>query len=162
MLSYLANCNGACETVDPTTLQWFKIDEAGLNSPTPAPGNWASDTMIANNNSWTVAIPSDIAAGNYVLRHETIALHSAGSEGGAQAYPQCVNLKVSGGGSATPAGVLGTALYTTTDPGIKINIYSGLTSYVIPGPDLYSGAINITQTLPAAPTSSGIATPLAA
>lgn len=44
---------------------------------------------IANNLTSTVAIPSDIAPGNYVIRHEIIALHSAGQENGAQSYPQC-------------------------------------------------------------------------
>lgn len=44
---------------------------------------------IANNLTATVAIPSDIAPGNYVIRHEIIALHSAGQENGAQSYPQC-------------------------------------------------------------------------
>jgi hypothetical protein len=110
------------------------------------PGSWASDTLIANNNSWTVTIPSDIAPGNYVLRHEIIALHSAGTVDGAQNYPQCVNLEVTGSGTATPAGVLGTALYTETDPGIEINIYQSLSTYVVPGPTLYSGAISASQT----------------
>lgn len=44
---------------------------------------------IANNLTATVAIPSDIAPGNYIIRHEIIALHSAGQENGAQSYPQC-------------------------------------------------------------------------
>lgn len=44
---------------------------------------------IANNLTSTVAIPSDIAPGNYIIRHEIIALHSAGQENGAQSYPQC-------------------------------------------------------------------------
>lgn len=160
-MDYLANCNGPCETVDKASLSWFKIDESGLISPSPQPGTWASDVMIKNNNSWTVAIPSDIAAGNYVLRHETIALHQAQSEGGAQSYPQCVNLQISGGGSATPAGVVAADLYSTEDPGIKINIYTTLTTYVIPGPTLYSGAISVSQTAPAAPTAMGTAVPLA-
>lgn len=43
----------------------------------------------ANNNTGSLTIPSDLKAGNYVLRHEIIALHSAGQEDGAQAYPQC-------------------------------------------------------------------------
>jgi hypothetical protein len=142
---YLANCNGDCTTVDKTTLEFFKIDGVGLVDDTTIPGSWASDTLIANNNSWTVTIPSDIAPGNYVLRHEIIALHSAGSVDGAQNYPQCVNLEVTGSGTATPAGVLGTALYTETDPGIEINIYQSLSTYIVPGPTLYSGAISASQ-----------------
>lgn len=70
VIDYLANCNGPCETVDKTTLEWFKIDQGGLISGSN-PGTWATDTLIANNNSWTVTIPSTIKAGNYVLRKLT-------------------------------------------------------------------------------------------
>jgi hypothetical protein len=41
-----------------------------------------------NGFTWTVKIPSSLAPGSYVLRHEIIALHSAGSSNGAQNYPQ--------------------------------------------------------------------------
>ncbi|KAG2415291.1 endoglucanase IV precursor [Aspergillus terreus] len=136
VITYLANCNGDCSSVDKTSLEFFKIDQKGLIE-----GNtWASDQLISNNNSWTVTIPSSIASGNYVLRHEIIGLHSAGNKDGAQNYPQCMNLKVTGGGSDKPAGTLGTALYKDTDPGILVNIYQTLSSYVIPGPALYSGS----------------------
>ena len=33
VVDYLANCHGPCETVDKTTLQWFKIDQVGLLNP---------------------------------------------------------------------------------------------------------------------------------
>ncbi|OQD61274.1 hypothetical protein PENPOL_c017G06652 [Penicillium polonicum] len=150
VITYMANCNGDCSKVDKTTLKFFKIAEAGLIDDSNVPGKWATDELIANNNSATVTIPSAIAAGNYVLRHEIIGLHSAGEVNGAQNYPQCLNLKVTGGGSDAPDGVLGTALYKATDPGIKISIYTALDSYKIPGPALYTGA--------ASGSSSGSAT----
>lgn len=68
-----------------------------------------------------------------------IALHSAGSADGAQNYPQCINLEVTGGGPDVPAGTLGESLYTETDPGILVNIYTTGLSYTIPGPTLWSG-----------------------
>lgn len=43
--------------------------------------------MIKNDNTWTVKIPASVKPGNYVLRHETIALHEAGTEGRSQPYP---------------------------------------------------------------------------
>ncbi|KAE8154416.1 glycosyl hydrolase family 61-domain-containing protein [Aspergillus avenaceus] len=138
VITYLANCNGDCSTVDKTDLEFFKIDEKGLISGSD--NTWATDNLISNNNSWTVTIPSSIAAGNYVLRHEIIGLHSAGQTDGAQNYPQCMNFKVTGGGSDKPEGTKGTALYKDTDPGIKISIYQTLDSYTIPGPALYSGS----------------------
>jgi hypothetical protein len=140
VITYLADCGGDCTTVDKTSLKFFKIDEAGLIDDSNVPGTWASDNLISNNNSYTVTIPSSIASGSYVLRHEIIALHSAGETNGAQNYPQCLNLKVTGGGSDSPSGTLGTALYKNTDAGIKVNIYQSLSSYDIPGPALYTGA----------------------
>lgn len=118
-----------------TTLEWIKIDEAGLISGSN-PGVWASDNIISNNLAYDITIPSTLKAGNYVLRHEIIALHSAEQSDGAQNYPMCVNLAVTGSGSELPDGTLGTALYTATDAGILFNIYEDFTSYTIPGPAL--------------------------
>lgn len=39
-----------------------------------------------------VKIPADLAAGDYLLRAEVIALHTAGSSGGAQFYMSCCKL----------------------------------------------------------------------
>ncbi|KAK2764259.1 hypothetical protein FQN54_008951 [Arachnomyces sp. PD_36] len=137
VITYMANCNGDCTNVDKSSLKFFKIEEAGLIDGSSAPGKWASDKLISNGNTWEVTVPSSLAAGNYVMRHEIIGLHSAGNENGAQNYPQCINLKVTGGGSDNPEGTLGTALYTPTDPGIKVSIYESLDNYQIPGPALY-------------------------
>ncbi|OWP03495.1 hypothetical protein B2J93_7513 [Marssonina coronariae] len=145
VLDYLADCGGDCKTVDKTTLKFFKIDEVGLVDDTTLPGKWGSDTLEANNNTWSVTIPKSIAPGNYVLRHEIIALHSAGQVGGAQNYPQCINLEVTGSGTDSPAGTLGTALYKETDPGIEVNIYATIASYALPGPALYTGAASARQ-----------------
>ena len=161
MVTYVAMCAADCAGADKTALKWVKIDEAGYTD------SWASDQMIANNNTWTVTVPSTLASGNYVFRHETIALHGAGSENGAQNYPQCLNIAITGGGSDTPEGVVGTSLYTPTDPGIKYNVYGGDNSgYKIPGPALYgagsgsgSGSGSGNSTTPATPATSAPATP---
>lgn len=134
VMTYLANCGGECSKVDPTKLEFFKIDHGGLS----ADGTWASDKLIANNNSWTVTIPSDIVSGNYILRHEILGLHEASTKNGAQFYPMCANLKISGPGSASPAGVQFPGAYKATDPGILVNIYDKLESYEIPGPAVYT------------------------
>jgi hypothetical protein len=158
VISYLANCGGDCTTVDKTTLKFFKIDEGGLIDDTTVPGTWASDKMIANNNTWTITIPSDIAAGGYVLRHEIIALHGAESADGAQNYPQCINLDVTGSGTAAPEGTLGEALYTPTDPGILVNIYASMASYTIPGPALYGATGAATGSASATSAAASVAT----
>jgi hypothetical protein len=146
VIDYLASCGDAgCEKVDKASLKFFKIDEVGLIDGSAAPGTWGSDQLLANNNSWMVEIPPTIAPGFYVLRHEIIALHSANNADGAQAYPQCFNLQVTGGGTDSPAGTAGTALYGASDPGILVNIYQSLSTYAIPGPALYTGAVSIAQ-----------------
>ncbi|KAL4875270.1 glycosyl hydrolase family 61-domain-containing protein [Aspergillus karnatakaensis] len=145
VLDYLASCNGDCSSVDKTALEFFKIDGVGLVDNSAVPGTWGDDQLIANDNSWLVQIPNTIAPGNYVLRHELIALHGSFEEGGAQNYPQCFNLEITGSGSDTPAGVVGTELYSATEEGILVDIYKSLDSYVVPGPTLYSGAVEVVQ-----------------
>lgn len=137
VIDYLAACNGDCETVDKASLRFFKIDGAGYDKTA---GRWAADTLRANGNSWLVQIPADLKAGNYVLRHEIIALHGASSPNGAQAYPQCINLRVTGSGTNAPSGVAGTSLYRASDAGILFNPYVASPNYPVPGPALIAGA----------------------
>jgi len=55
-----------------------------VHSNDKSPGHWASDDLLANNAPWTSAIPASTAPGNYVVRHEIIALHFANKPLGAQ------------------------------------------------------------------------------
>jgi cellulase len=130
-LDYLARVDDAT-SASAGDLSFFKIDQKGLNDA--ATQSWASDDLIADGNAWTVTVPKDIAPGQYVLRHEIIALHSAQDANGAQSYPQCINIEVTGSGTAEPEAVAATKLY-----GISLSIYNDLTSYEIPGPAVYSG-----------------------
>lgn len=140
VMTYLGYCgeNTPCSSIqDPASLSYFKIDHKGYDK---ANGRWAAEELIANNNSWTVTIPSDIKAGYYLIRHEILALQEAAVPVSGQFYPSCSNLKVTGGGSALPQGVKFPGAYSNEDPGIHINIYTGFNGdYVIPGPDVYGG-----------------------
>jgi hypothetical protein len=155
VINYLAACNGDCETASKDSLRWFKIDGAGYDSTT---GLWAADALRANGNSWLVQIPSDLKAGNYVLRHEIIALHGAPNLNGAQSYPQCMNLRVTGSGSNAPSGVAGTSLYKATDPGILFNLYTSPIIYTVPGPALIAGAVSSIKQSTSVATSTASAT----
>ncbi|KAH8682612.1 glycosyl hydrolase family 61-domain-containing protein [Xylariales sp. PMI_506] len=137
VLTYVAACNGNCSLVDKTALLWVKIDEAGYDTTTDT---WASQTLIDQNSTWTTTVPATLAAGNYVFRHEIIALHGGETLDGAQNYPQCFNIEITGDGTDTPEGTLGTELYTETDPGIYFNPYTTITTYTIPGPALYGAS----------------------
>ncbi|KAF2221453.1 glycosyl hydrolase family 61-domain-containing protein [Elsinoe ampelina] len=161
VITYLAKCPGTtCAGVDKTTLKFFKIEEAGLTMDGTTQ-NWASKKVnSANGFTWTTPIPKELPDGAYVARHEIIALHGAGSANGAQLYPNCVNLKISGGsGTMSTDGVDASTMYSPTDPGLLVpNIYGGITSYTIPGPPLRSGSGGSSP----APSSASSAAPSSA
>lgn len=69
-----------------TGLKWFKIAEDGVDSS----GKWGVDRMIQNQGWQYFTMPQCIAPGNYLMRVELIALHSAYSAGGAQFYVSSV------------------------------------------------------------------------
>ncbi|RFU26461.1 lytic polysaccharide monooxygenase, partial [Scytalidium lignicola] len=129
-------------TADGST-GWFKIF-ADTWSPLAGSSNgqgdnWGTKDLNTCCGRMNVKIPSDIPAGDYLLRAEVIALHVASSPGGAQFYMSCYQLTVTGGGSASPAVVNLPGAYSANDPGILINIYQPLATYVDPGPTVYSG-----------------------
>ncbi|TBU22682.1 glycoside hydrolase family 61 protein [Dichomitus squalens] len=136
ILSYLAKIPDATQST-VTGLQWFKIYEDGL---TVSDGTWAVDRLVANKGKVSFQIPSCIASGQYLLRHEIIALHAASSYPGAQFYMECAQLNIVGGsGAKSPATVSFPGAYHGTDPGIKVDIYyPPLTNYTIPGPAVFS------------------------
>lgn len=140
---------------------WFKIYEAGLDVATQT---WATDTLIANDGLITITIPSDIAPGNYLLRGEVLALHSAYDLDGVQPYVGCVELTISGSGCAAPSGVAFPGAYVDTDPGLLYNIYYPvpLTSYSIPGPALYvPGTASCSSSSSSSSSTSGGSVPTA-
>jgi hypothetical protein len=166
VLSYLAPCrpasttNGSdgCASVDKTKLSFFKIDDSRpgfVDESGGIPGYWATNVLIASNNSWMLQIPPTLSPGPYILRHELLALHYANEPDGAQNYPQCINLWVTAGTSNTASssqsvlsqpnalGMPAEKLYGEHDPGVDIDIYQTLTTYAIPGPTVVSGATPI-------------------
>jgi len=144
MLVWMANCNGPCSSFSGTGNVWFKINQGGLISGTLSKGTWASGQMIANNNSWTATIPANLKAGNYLIRHETIALHTSNAP---QWYPECAHLTVTGSGTGVPGssylGSIPGNVYSMSNPNINIDIYSNanqnVKNWTIPGPPVYTG-----------------------
>ncbi|KAG6907062.1 hypothetical protein DXG01_010708 [Tephrocybe rancida] len=135
VMAYLAAIPNATQT-DVTGLKWFKIYEDGLHA---ADQTWGVDRMVANAGKVTFTIPSCIPAGQYLLRHELIALHGASSYPGAQFYMECAQIQITGGGSTVPPTVSFPGAYAGSDPGITVNIYYPvLTSYTIPGPSVFT------------------------
>ncbi|KAJ2847519.1 hypothetical protein GGI22_005951 [Coemansia erecta] len=130
IIAYMAplESNGAGEV-------WFKIYEEGWDNTTK---RWSTDKLIADAGKRDVIIPSDLKAGKYLLRSEIIALHDARVVGGAQFFPNCVQLTVAGSGNSVPTGVAIPGAYGERDPGILYSRSSKDNSgYVIPGPAVY-------------------------
>ncbi|KAG8792981.1 hypothetical protein FRC12_004256 [Ceratobasidium sp. 428] len=130
---YMAKVDDAAGAIG-SNVGWFKVAQTGLVSK----DYWGTDVMNANCGKVDFTIPSDIAPGNYLIRAEVIALHVAGSVGGAQLYMSCYQINVTGGGSAYPSTVKFPGAYSATDPGILFNLYGSYTSYTIPGPPVYT------------------------
>jgi hypothetical protein len=107
---------------------------------------WGVDRLIANKGVQTVTIPKCIAPGQYLLRGELIALHSASSSMGAQFYmvrnslhasvtkhwlsedwtddylQECAQINIVGGSAdKTPATVSFPGAYKQNDAGIIYN-----------------------------------------
>jgi hypothetical protein len=88
---------------------------------------------------YSYTIPSCIKAGYYIVRHEIIALHSAYSYPGAQFYPSCHQIQVTGSGTSTgpTTKVAFPGAYAGSDPGITYNAYLAST-YTVPGPAVFT------------------------
>ena len=115
-----------------------------------------------------VTIPSTLAPGNYIIRHEIISLQNAVAEGGAEFYPACTQLNVGGSQTGAPTAdelVSFPGAYSDTDPGIfDPSVYDTSGVYVFPGPPIAafvgtsasSGGVqgSGSGTTPSMPTSS--------
>jgi lytic cellulose monooxygenase (C1-hydroxylating) len=141
IITYIASYT---DGMDGTGAIWSKIDEEGYDSSSQ---KWAVDNLISNSGKKDFTLPSALAAGKYMIRQEIIGLHEAdtaydqNSARGAQFYPSCIQVEVTGSGSATPDTAF--ALpggYSDSDAGVVFNLYGSFTSYTIPGPELWSGA----------------------
>lgn len=128
-------------TFDGSGKVWFKVYSQGA---TFSPGGGMAFAS-SGKSQLTISLPASLPSGDYLLRIEHIALHSASSRGGAQFYISCAQLTVqngSGGGQLPPPDqmVAFPGAYEASDPGILVNIYYPVpTSYTPPGPPVWSG-----------------------
>lgn len=121
-------------------------------------GVWASTTLINSNSLYSFTIPSGLKPGYYIIRcvhtpayldesqthnvplisHEIIALHAAYTYPGAQVYPSCSQVQITGSGTRYPTSFVSfPGAYTGTTPGIVYDVYTNTSAYPIPGPALY-------------------------
>ncbi|OTB09081.1 glycoside hydrolase family 61 protein [Hypoxylon sp. CI-4A] len=109
---------------------WFKINDW-------APvfnGGSASWTM---KDTYSFAVPKCVSSGEYLLRIQSLAIHNPGAT--PQWYVGCGQIKVSGGGSASPSPTVKIpGAFKATDPGYTANIYTNFNSYIVPGPSVWT------------------------
>ncbi|KAL7269416.1 hypothetical protein RUND412_007923 [Rhizina undulata] len=104
-MTYMARCPSGCAKFKGDSGSvWFKINQMGYD-PSQSP-LWGSDMLASLGASWTVTIPASLADGEYLLRHEILALHVAENLMEAQFFPSCTQITLTGGGSASPSGWL--------------------------------------------------------
>ncbi|KAK2607616.1 hypothetical protein N8I77_006279 [Diaporthe amygdali] len=145
VLVYMAAVDDAASAVGADSA-WFKVFEDTWSSAgaSGSDDNWGTKDLNTCCGKMDVVVPKDLAPGDYLLRAEAIALHAAGSSGGAQFYMTCYQVTVSGDGTAKAETVSLPGAYAAADPGIMINIYQQMTEYVAPGPAVYAGGSNKT------------------
>ncbi|KAG6914696.1 hypothetical protein DXG01_015881, partial [Tephrocybe rancida] len=111
----------------------------------------------------SVMLPRTLAAGNYLIRHEIIALHDADKPLRAEFYPSCAQLSVSGDQTGIPLEaelVSFPGAYSDDDPGIlcKNDIQFSTEKHPLPGPKIAafasSGAKVALASAPTAASSS--------
>ncbi|KAF9488787.1 hypothetical protein BDN71DRAFT_1477620 [Pleurotus eryngii] len=125
-----------------------------------------TETLTVNGAPATVPIPSNLAAGNYLLRHEIIALHLGTSLGGAEFYPSCTQITVTGNGNGQASKnelVSFPGAYKDNDKGIFFpDAFNSNADYPFPGPRVAalvasSSSNSNTTSSPAAAAASGAA-----
>ncbi|KAF7376912.1 hypothetical protein MSAN_00109000 [Mycena sanguinolenta] len=133
ILTYLARCeNSNCAEFNATEARWFKIAEQGQD----ANGSW-EQAKLDEGSPARVTLPANLKAGQYLLRGEIIALHTAQSIGGAEFYIGCSQISVTGRGTGEPQEselVRFPGAYHATDKGILIDVYNMKGTYQFPGP----------------------------
>lgn len=74
-------CDGEFTACDGKSKKWFKIDEMGMWGGVLNSNNWGT-AIVMNNLQWSSKIPTSLKPGNYLIRHELLALHQSNT-------PQC-------------------------------------------------------------------------
>lgn len=118
--AWLAKVDSAANT-GTSGLNWFKVAEEGFEL---GANKWAVDRMIEGKGWSYFTMPKCIAPGEYLLRVELLALHSATKQNGAQFYISCANIKVTGSGTFTASSTVKIpGVYKQNDPAILTSIY---------------------------------------
>ena len=139
VMVWMYKCKGDFKSCDGSGKNWFKIDQEGMTAPPLSGTSWGT-AKVYKNLAWESTIPASLAPGNYLIRHELLALHQANTP---QFYAECAQIAITGSGNGVPSGnFLATipGYAPQSDPGIMVDTYgSKATTYKCPGPDVWTG-----------------------
>lgn len=120
VMVFMYKCAGSFSECDGKGKGWFKIDELGLVAP-PLNGNAWGNAKVMKDKAWTSTVPASLAPGNYLIRHELLALHQSNTP---QFYPECAQITVEGSGTASPGDEYLTSIpayASQSDPGVTVS-----------------------------------------
>ncbi|CAP71839.1 uncharacterized protein PODANS_6_7780 [Podospora anserina S mat+] len=144
VITYMARCpDSGCQNWSPGTSYVPRCPNVvRINANLSKGPSGSKSSKVA------YTIPSCIRPGYYLVRHEIIALHAAWAYPGAQFYPGCHQLQVTGGGSTNPTNLVSfPGAYKSTDPGVTYDAYKEIETdmdlsiaqaYTIPGPAVFT------------------------
>ncbi|KAI0022491.1 endoglucanase IV precursor [Xylariomycetidae sp. FL0641] len=138
VITYMAQCpESGCNDYEPAKdAVWFKVAEEGREGTS---NTWGDSPLMVNGNEGAkYTVPKCLKPGYYLVRHEIIALHAAYEYPGAQFYPGCHQLEVTGSGSTTPSDLVAfPGAYKGADKGITYDPYKA-SEYTVPGPAVFT------------------------
>jgi hypothetical protein len=109
VMVWMYKCAGDHKSCDGSGKKWFKvnpcsfkqattrhnelirshqIDQDGLSAPPLSSRNWGT-AKVLKNLYWESSVPKSLAPGNYLVRHELLALHQAKTP---QFYAECAQV----------------------------------------------------------------------
>ncbi|KAF9051971.1 glycoside hydrolase [Panaeolus papilionaceus] len=129
---YMAKAPGSVNGWDGSGTVWFKVHEiSAITNLSEHTVTWPSTGL----DTISFTLPKSLPNGEYLVRVEHIALHTASAFGLAQFYISCAQIKVTNGGSGTPEPLVAIpGVYTGYEPGLIFYSYYPTTSYKQPGP----------------------------
>ncbi|KJR88777.1 endoglucanase [Sporothrix schenckii 1099-18] len=136
---YLRQVSDMASETPASSTGWFKIYEDGYDNSTD---QWCTEKLITTNGLLSVALPSGLPAGAYLVRPELLALHEA-QKGDPQFYVGCAQIFVAGTSSGQlltiPEGHEATipGHVKAGDPSVTFNIYTPAFPYPMPGPAVF-------------------------
>ncbi|KAG8796560.1 hypothetical protein FRC12_019067 [Ceratobasidium sp. 428] len=140
IMTYLAQVPSGqtADKFDTKGAKFFKIAQTGQ---TGGAGTGWVQASIKNGKTYTLTLPSDLPSGDYIMRHELIALHFAEKKDGAQFYPSCIQMRVSGGSAAKAISAQTVSFpggYTPNDKSLFVpDLHKNTFTYTFPGPALF-------------------------